>query len=53
MTSDMKTIAVTGLGCVRLPVAVEFGKPRPVNGFDFSRGRIAALRVRQDATQEP
>ena len=52
MTSDMKTIGVVGLGYVGLPLAVEFGKSRPVIGFDINKGRIDALRSGQDATQE-
>ena len=52
MTSDMKTIAVIGLGYVGLPLAVEFGKSRTVIGFDINAGRIDALRIGQDATQE-
>ena len=52
MTSDMKTIAVIGLGYVGLPLAVEFGKFRPVIGFDINQGRIEALRIGKDATQE-
>ena len=52
MTSDMKTIAVIGLGYVGLPLAVEFGKSRPVIGFDIYEGRVMALRDGQDATQE-
>lgn len=52
MTSDMKTIAVVGLGYVGLPLAVEFGKSRPVIGFDINKGRIDALRAGQDATLE-
>ena len=52
MTSDLKTIAVIGLGYVGLPLAVEFGKTRPVIGFDINAGRIEALRDGQDATQE-
>jgi len=52
MISDMKTIAVIGLGYVGLPLAVEFGKSRSVIGFDINQGRIEALRTRRDATQE-
>ena len=52
MTSDMKTIAVIGLGYVGLPLAVEFGKSRPVIGFDVNERRIEALRGGHDATQE-
>lgn len=52
MTSDMKTIAVIGLGYVGLPLAVEFGKSRPVLGFDINADRINALRAGHDTTQE-
>lgn len=52
MTSNMKTIAVIGLGYVGLPLAVEFGRSRPVIGFDINQGRIEALRAGRDATQE-
>lgn len=52
MTTDVKTIAVIGLGYVGLPLAVEFGKSRPVIGFDINAGRIDALRAGHDATQE-
>ena len=52
MIIDEKTIAVIGLGYVGLPLAVEFGKSRPVIGFDINAGRIDALRVGYDATLE-
>lgn len=52
MTSDMKTIAVIGLGYVGLPLAVEFGKIRPVIGFDINGSRIDALRNVSDRTLE-
>ncbi len=45
-------IAVIGLGYVGLPLAVEFGKFRPVVGFDIDADRIAALREGRDATLE-
>ena len=45
-------IAIIGLGYVGLPLAVEFGKHRPVIGFDINEGRIAALRAGQDHTRE-
>jgi UDP-N-acetyl-D-galactosamine dehydrogenase len=48
----MKTIAIIGLGYVGLPLAVEFGKSRPVIGFDINAARIDALRAGHDATQE-
>ncbi|WP_428928758.1 nucleotide sugar dehydrogenase [Marinibacterium sp. SX1] len=45
-------IAIIGLGYVGLPLAVEFGKIRPVIGFDIDPARIAALQAGQDATRE-
>ncbi|MEP2473707.1 MULTISPECIES: Vi polysaccharide biosynthesis UDP-N-acetylglucosamine C-6 dehydrogenase TviB [Rhodobacterales] len=50
-TGDGK-IAVIGLGYVGLPLAVEFGKTRPVIGFDISADRVDALRQGQDHTRE-
>ena len=52
MTTHVKTIAVIGLGYVGLPLAVEFGKARPVIGFDINASRIDALRLGHDATLE-
>ena len=52
MTTQVKTIAVIGLGYVGLPLAVEFSKARPVIGFDINASRIDALRVGHDATLE-
>lgn len=52
MTSEIKTIAVVGLGYVGLPLAVEFGKSRRVIGFDINSSRIDALRVGHDTTLE-
>lgn len=55
MTQDMhpqKTIAVIGLGYVGLPLAVEFGKTRPVVGFDVNGKRIEALKAGEDWTRE-
>ena len=40
-----RTIAVIGLGYVGLPLAVEFGKKRPVIGFDIKASRIAELQA--------
>lgn len=45
-------IAVIGLGYVGLPLAVEFGKQRPVVGFDINQGRISALKSGVDSTLE-
>ena len=47
-----KTIAIIGLGYVGLPLAVEFGKLRPVIGFDVRHRRIAELREGLDRTGE-
>ncbi|OWQ46221.1 Vi polysaccharide biosynthesis protein VipA/TviB [Roseateles noduli] len=49
---NQKTLAVIGLGYVGLPLAVEFGKRRPVIGFDISARRVAELRGGQDHTLE-
>lgn len=45
-------LAVIGLGYVGLPLAVEFGKQRPVIGFDINADRIDELRAGQDSTLE-
>lgn len=52
MSSDMQKIAVIGLGYVGLPLAMEFGKIRPVIGFDINQSRIDALREGRDDTLE-
>jgi UDP-N-acetyl-D-galactosamine dehydrogenase len=46
------TIAIIGLGYVGLPLAVAFGKHRPVLGFDIDPGRIDALKDGHDVTRE-
>ncbi|WP_094845262.1 Vi polysaccharide biosynthesis UDP-N-acetylglucosamine C-6 dehydrogenase TviB [Bordetella genomosp. 9] len=48
---DVK-LAIVGLGYVGLPLAVEFGKKRPVLGFDINTDRIAELRQGRDHTLE-
>ena len=48
----MKRIAIIGLGYVGLPLAVEFGKIRPVLGFDINQHRIRTLKAGQDDTME-
>ncbi len=48
----MKKIAVIGLGYVGLPLAVEFGKHRPVLGFDINASRVAELKSGRDHTLE-
>ncbi|MBA84278.1 Vi polysaccharide biosynthesis UDP-N-acetylglucosamine C-6 dehydrogenase TviB [Thalassobius sp. S69A] len=52
MSHADKKIAVIGLGYVGLPLAVEFGKKRPVVGFDINLGRIGALQSGVDTTLE-
>lgn len=45
-------IAIIGLGYVGLPLAVEFGKARPVTGYDIDAERIGQLRAGSDRTME-
>jgi len=52
MDTANATIAVIGLGYVGLPLAVEFGRKRPVLGFDINQTRIAELKGGHDATLE-
>jgi UDP-N-acetyl-D-galactosamine dehydrogenase len=52
MNLKNRTIAVIGLGYVGLPLAVEFGKKRPVIGFDINTDRIAELQAGHDHTLE-
>jgi UDP-N-acetyl-D-galactosamine dehydrogenase len=52
MDSAKGKIAIIGLGYVGLPLAVEFGKVRPVLGFDINQERIAELRAGKDSTLE-
>ncbi|UCZ56544.1 nucleotide sugar dehydrogenase [Desulfurispirillum indicum] len=49
--SDLR-LAIIGLGYVGLPLAVEFGKKRPVVGFDINQKRIRELQNGHDATLE-
>ena len=48
----MKKICVLGLGYVGLPLAVEFGKIRPVLGFDIDENRLSELQKGYDRTRE-
>jgi UDP-N-acetyl-D-galactosamine dehydrogenase len=50
--NSTQALAVIGLGYVGLPLAVEFGKVRPVLGFDINVARIAELRRGADSTLE-
>lgn len=52
MNLNDRTIAVIGLGYVGLPLAVEFGKKRPVIGFDIKANRISELKAGHDHTLE-
>ena len=45
-------IAIIGLGYVGLPLAVEFGKNRPVLGFDINQKRVTELLSGKDSTLE-
>jgi UDP-N-acetyl-D-glucosamine/UDP-N-acetyl-D-galactosamine dehydrogenase len=45
-------IGIIGLGYVGLPLAVEFGKQRPVLGFDLNSARIGELKADKDSTLE-
>ena len=45
-------IGIIGLGYVGLPLAVEFGKKRPVMGFDISQRRVEQLKAGNDSTHE-
>lgn len=52
MNLDVAKVAVIGLGYVGLPLAVEFGKKRPVIGFDIDIDRIEQLQKNVDRTLE-
>lgn len=52
MSSNMKTIAVVGLGYVGLPLAVEFGKKFRTIGLDLSAEKIACYKQYFDPTGE-
>lgn len=52
MNINNKKIAIIGLGYVGLPLAVEFGKIRPVLGFDINNHRISELLACKDSTLE-
>ena len=52
MLNDKTTIAVVGLGYVGLPLAVEFGKKYPTQGYDLSENKIASYRKHHDPTGE-
>ncbi len=52
MNSEIKKIAIIGLGYVGLPLAIEFGKKYSVLGFDINQSRINELSLGKDRTNE-
>ena len=52
LTPDTIKLAILGLGYVGLPLAVEFGKKRPVTAFDINKDRVAELQSGRDHTLE-
>ncbi|OOE63849.1 Vi polysaccharide biosynthesis UDP-N-acetylglucosamine C-6 dehydrogenase TviB [Salinivibrio kushneri] len=50
--NSMLSVAVIGMGYVGLPLAAEFGKKRPVVGFDIDIDRITQLKAGHDHTLE-
>ncbi len=52
LTAPNTPLAIIGLGYVGLPPTVEFGKHRPVVGFDIKPERIAELQAGHDSTRE-
>ena len=52
MKSNIKKIAIIGLGYVGLPLATEFGKKRTVIGYDIDNSRISDLKNGIDYTFE-
>lgn len=50
--SDIRTIAVVGLGYVGLPLAIEYGKKYRVIGFDVNKARVEELEAGKDHTLE-
>jgi UDP-N-acetyl-D-glucosamine/UDP-N-acetyl-D-galactosamine dehydrogenase len=51
-TLNQSPVAIIGLGYVGLPLAVAFGRVRPVIGFDIDSARISALLEGVDQTRE-
>ncbi len=52
MSLEQIRLGIIGLGYVGLPLAAEFGKYRPVVGFDIDAKRIHELSAGQDQTLE-
>ncbi|MDF1757028.1 MAG: Vi polysaccharide biosynthesis UDP-N-acetylglucosamine C-6 dehydrogenase TviB [Legionellaceae bacterium] len=47
-----RKLAIIGLGYVGLPLAIEFGKIRPVMAFDINSERVEELKLGHDKTLE-
>lgn len=52
MQQENIKLAIIGLGYVGLPLAVEFGRKRPIVGFDINQRRIDELKAGNDLTLE-
>jgi UDP-N-acetyl-D-glucosamine/UDP-N-acetyl-D-galactosamine dehydrogenase len=52
MKTQERSISVTGLGYVGLPVAIAFAKRQTVVGYDTSRARISELQQHHDRNNE-
>lgn len=52
LASKKKTISVTGLGYVGLPLALEFAKHFKVIGFDINQSRIQLMKEGEDPSKE-
>jgi UDP-N-acetyl-D-galactosamine dehydrogenase len=50
--TEIKNIAIIGLGYVGLPLAIEFGKKFKVLGFDINLSRVEELCIGKDRTNE-
>jgi UDP-N-acetyl-D-galactosamine dehydrogenase len=50
--TEIKNIAIIGLGYVGLPLAIEFGKKYKVLGFDINLSRVNELCIGKDRTNE-
>lgn len=50
LTKGQGKLCVVGLGCVGLPLAVEFAKKVPVIGFDINEDKLTAYRKGADPT---
>jgi UDP-N-acetyl-D-galactosamine dehydrogenase len=52
LKNKKKSLSVTGLGYVGLPLALEFARHFKVIGFDIHEGRIAMMREGIDPSKE-